>query len=334
MAAEFKSNPKQLHAYIRHKKVGCPSVGPLRLEDDSLTDDSYRMAEALASAFESVYVDPIPESGAAEHQHVDSHMPPLDLCFEDVLQSLQSLDTSSAAGLDNMHPMLLKSCASQLAYPLFKIFHLSLELCQLPSAWKMSMVIPIFKKCSRYTPLNYRPVCLTSVPCKCLERIIARSLYEYLEDHAILSEHQFGFRAGRSTVDQMILVYNDISLWLDQGNAVDLILFDFSKAFDVVSHNILMVKLTHLGIDRGLVTWIEAFLVGRSMTVSVGSSHSNFRPVRSGVPQGSVLGPLLFLLFVNHIAARLTCDYKIFADDLKIYMKLCDFEAPDYHAKV
>ena len=171
------------------------------------------------------------------------------------------------------------------------------------------MVVPIFKKGSRYTPLNYRPVCLTSVPCKCLERVIARELNKYLEDHNLLSDHQFGFRSGRSTMDQMFLVYNDISLWLDEGYAIDLILFDFSKAFDVVSHTILLTKLDHLGIHRNLIAWIENFLIGRNMTVAVGNSHSSLRPVKSGVPQGSVLGPVLFLLFVNHIASKLTCKY-------------------------
>lgn len=331
MIEDFTTNPRQLHAYIRHKKVGCPSVGPLKLEDGSLTDDAWQMAESLARAFESVYVDNIPKPNSSDHQSVPSRMPPIAIHLDDIKRVLQSLDSSSAAGLDNLHPMLLKSCAAQLSYPLFKLFSMSLQQRQLPAVWKKSMIIPIFKKGSRYIPLNYRPVSLTSVPCKCLERVIAKHLYEYLEEHNILSDHQFGFRTGRSTMDQMILVYNDISLWLDEGTAVDLVLFDFSKAFDVVSHDILLDKLSLLGIHTDLVAWTRAFLIGRTMTVAVGDTHSNFRPVKSGVPQGSVLGPVLFLLFVNHIASKLSCRYKIFADDLKIYMKICDSQSEHYH---
>ena len=219
--------------------------------------------------------------------------------------------------------MLLKSCASQLAYPLFKIFCLSLEESKLPEAWKVSQVTPIFKKGSRYVPLNYRPVCLNSVPCEGLEHIIAARLNEYLEENSILTEHQFGFRAGRSTLDQLILVYDCISTWYDEGSAVDLLLFDFSKAFDVVSHSVLLTKLKLLGIDSNLIAWIEAFLTGRTMSVAIRDAHSRPRQVLSGVPQGSVLGPILFLLFVNHIAANLSCQFKIFADDLKMYMNVC-----------
>ena len=334
LTGDFVSNTKQLHAYLRRKKVGCPTIGPLRLGDGRLTDDPLCMAETLASAFESVYVDTIPELEPSEHQKVESTMDPLDLKVEDVRQTLQSLDSSSAAGVDNLHPMLLKSCAKELAYPLFKVFLLSLQQSQLPTEWKQSVVVPIFKKGSRYIPLNYRPVCLTSVACKCLERVIAKNLYMYLEDHNILSEHQFGFRAGRSTMDQMILVYNDITLWLDQGCAVDLVLFDFSKAFDVVSHHILLEKLQELGINTDLISWIESFLIGRSMAVALDGVCSDSHPVRSGIPQGSVLGPVLFLLYVNHIASKLTCCYKIFADNLKIYMKICDGAALDYDDKV
>ena len=135
MLEDLKRNPKQLHAYIRHKKVGCPTVGPLKLGDGRLTDNALLMAETLATAFESVYVDSDPASQAAEHQSAASRMPPLDLTFEDVFHTLQSLDHSSAAGLDNLHPRLLKSCAGQLAYPLLKIFCLSLLEHQLPTAW-------------------------------------------------------------------------------------------------------------------------------------------------------------------------------------------------------
>ena len=331
MLEELKSNPKQLHGYIRRKKVGCPSVGPLRLEDNSMTDDPLAMAEALASAFANVYnLQSIHESGTTMHQMAHSRMSPIDIQLRDVLLILESLDPNSAAGIDHIHPMLLRSCASQLAYPLYKIFCLSLQECKLPGSWKVSRVTPIFKKGSKYVPLNYRPVCLNSVPCKCLERLIAKKLSEYLEENNILSEHQFGFRAGRSTVDQMVLVYDSISKWYDEGYVTDLILFDFSKAFDVVSHMVLLVKLKHLGIDEDLISWIEAFLSGRTMTVAIKDAHSSPRPVMSGVPQGSVLGPILFLLFVNNIAANLACEFKIFADDLKMYMNICGPDSLNY----
>ena len=212
---------------------------------------------------------------------------------------------------------LLKSCSSELAKPLYIIFKLSLLECCLPSQWKFSVVVPIFKKGSRYDPLNYRPVSLTSVSSKCLERIIARHLTITLSFPTT-----FGFRSGRSTTDQLLLVYNDISKWVDDGNVVDLILFDFSKAFDVVSHSILLAKLHGLGVNRDLILWIEHFLTNRYMAVTVKGKLSANRSVESGVPQGSVLGPILFLIFVNCIASRVSCSYKIFADDLKIYMKV------------
>ena len=249
-------------------------------------------------------------------------MLPPALQLQDVLSLLKSLDSNSAAGADGIHPCLLKSCASQLAYPLYRIFLLSLSEGALPVEWTHSCVVPIFKKGSRFCPLNYRPVSITSVPCKVLERHLVKQLTIFLESNAIISDHQFGFRSGRSTMDQLLLVYNDISAWVDEGCIVDLILFDFAKAFDLVSHAILLDKLNLIGIDRSLISWIEVFLTRRTMSVSIKGEVSKALKVESGVPQGSVLGPVLFLVFVNHIAANLSCRYKIFADDLKIYMKV------------
>ena len=322
LANELKSNPKQFHAYLRRKKVGCPSVGPIRLPDGALTDEPMVMADSFAVAFESVYSRDSPQAVVAPHQVTESRMPPITLHIQTVLDILLALDVNSAAGADELHPMLLKTCAQQLAYPLYNIFRLSLSESSLPREWKLSVVVPIFKKGSRHNPLNYRPISLTSVPCKCLERIIANQLYNYLEVNSLLSPHQFGFRPGRSTMDQLLLVYDSISKWRDEGSVTDLILFDFSKAFDVVSHPILLAKLSHLGIDDNLVSWLSHFLVGRTMSVSVKGQRSTPRQVTSGVPQGSVLGPILFLIFVNHIAENLTCQYKIFADDLKLYMRI------------
>ena len=161
-----------------------------------------------------------------------------------------------------------------------------------------------------------------SVCCKSLEKIIASSLIDFLETNSLLSPDQFGFRAGRAVEDQLLLVYEDVTAWLDSGYSVDVVMFDFSKAFDVVSHGVLIDKLSALGVSGRLLEWIGGFLVGRQMWVSVSSSCSSARPVLSGVPQGSVLGPLLFIIFVNHLNSFILNKSKLFADDMKIYLKI------------
>jgi hypothetical protein len=152
-----------------------------------------------------------------------------------------------------------------------------------------------------------------------MERVIAKALNLYLEDNSILSDHQYGFRSGHSPVEQLILTYNDVSHWFDMGSCVNLILFDFSRAFDRVNHGVLLEKLGCIGIGGSLLQWIANFLVGRKMAVRISGACSALGGVSSGVPQGSVLGPLLFLLFINHLVHDLDCYFKIFADDLKIY---------------
>ena len=334
LGAKLKEDPKLLHSYVRRKKVGCPTVGPLSISSQVLSDDPVTMAEVFVSSFESVYSLSSPQGTPAPHQMASSQMAPIHLTLQDIQDKLQTLDMNSAAGPDELHPALLKNCCESLAYPLYKIMCLSLAEAHLPQEWKSSIVVPIFKKGSRYNPLNYRPISLTSVPCKVLERIIVDHLNSYLEDENLLTEHQFGFRSGHSTMDQLLLVYDEISKWVDDGNVVDLILFDFSKAFDTVSHPILLAKLSSLGVDAQLLSWIQDFLVNRSMLVSVKGKHSSSRPVRSGVPQGSVLGPILFLIYINHIASGLSCQYKVFADDLKIYMRVSHANANCYDQDV
>ena len=153
-----------------------------------------------------------------------------------------------------------------------------------------------------------------------MEGIISRELSAYLEANSLLSDSQFGFRHGRSTEDQLLLTYHEISSNLDSLLTTDLLLFDFSKAFDMVNHQVLITKLTSIGINSSLTQWIKAFLTDRSFQVIVSGKSSSQHPVSSGVPQGSVLGPILFLVYINHITHSLTCSYKIFADDLKLYL--------------
>ena len=161
-----------------------------------------------------------------------------------------------------------------------------------------------------------------SVICKSFERIIANYLMDYLDNNNILASNQYGFRRRHSTLDQLLLTYNDVSLWIDQGFDVDVILFDFAKAFDTVCHQILLSKLESIGIQGRILNWLKDFLLGRMMRVRVFGNNSSERLVTSGVPQGSVLGPILFLIFVNNINQNLLSQCVLFADDLKIYMKV------------
>ena len=314
------SNPRLLHSYIRHKKQYRSSVGPIRTGSGDITDDPHDMANCFLAAFVSVSsggqpVDPAPHQTCPSSVVLDS----VNFSAENVGTILSALDTNSSMGPDGLHPHLLRSCSEALAYPLYTIFCKSLAEGSLPAEWKTSLVVPIFKKGSRYDPLNYRPISLTSVPGKCMERLICREIHQFLEANEVLSDEQFGFRPGRSTDDQLLLTYNDITKSLDGGLVSDLILFDFSKAFDMVCHSVLLEKLSCLGFRDQVIDWIRDFLVGRTMKVIVKDAQSETAEVLSGVPQGSVLGPVLFLLFINYVAANLTCKYKIFADDLKVY---------------
>lgn len=314
----WRENPKLFHSYVRSKKAAAVTVGPLKLTDGQLSGDPALMSECLASSFSSVFCSRIP-AYQEPHQLHDALLSDLRICVSEVHALLCGLDGNSAMGPDLLHPLLLKKCASVLAYPMHVLFTRSLSQGCVPKLWKESVIVPIFKKGNRYEPLNYRPISLTSVPCKMMERLICMHIYDYLDEHSILSDHQFGFRSGRSTVDQLLLVYEEVHQSVDNGKSFDVILFDYSKAFDVVNHDILLTKLHLIGINGQILDWISSFLTGRSLQVSVMGQKSSPRLVLSGVPQGSVLGPLLFLVYINHIASQLSCKYKIFADDLKIY---------------
>ena len=318
LISDSKDNPKLIHSHIRRKKIGCPTIGPLKLTETRLTDGPQLMADKFVESFSSVFTRGTP-AHPAPHQHFEGSLDNIEFSIDDVQAILSLLDGNSAMGPDEIHPLLLKKCATQLARPLYLIFRRSFIEGSLPDAWKSSRVTPIFKKGHRYDPLNYRPISVTSVPGKCMERIVCEHLTSYLEDHSLLSTEQFGFRARRSTQDQLLMTYDFVSQKLDDGYTIDVILFDFSKAFDVVVHCLLIDKLRGLGIRGNVLQWITEFLCGRTMRVCVKGSVSQPKDVLSGVPQGSILGPILFLIYINSVASRLACKFKIFADDLKMY---------------
>ena len=322
LISKLSEAPKAFHSYVRRKKKGAPSVGPLKASNGSVVSDESGMSELLASAFSSVYKPSVPQHPLQMQVNDGVSMSELDISYEKVLGVLLVLNESSSPGPDGIHPMLLKRCAHAVALPLMYVFKKVYSSGVLPRDWRCSEIAALFKGGTKSDPLNYRPVSLTSVCCKVMERLISAHVTEFLDRNDLLSNRQFGFRRGRSTEDQLLLTYGGVANRVDQGEVVDLVFLDFSKAFDLVSHSLLLDKLILLGFSEGIVRWIDGFLSDRRMWVSVGGVRSVVRDVTSGVPQGSVLGPLLFLVYVNSLAESLQSEWYGFADDFKLYVSL------------
>lgn len=235
---------------------------------------------------------------------------------------LQRLKPSTSAGSDGIPNLFLKKCANCLAVPLCHIYSISfLDGC-LPSAWKYALVTPVHKKGPTSDPNNFRPVSLTATCCRAMERIINNQLLSYLLDRRLITKQQHGFIKRKSVSTNLLECLEDWTLNLQAKCVTDVIFFDFRKAFDSVCHSKLLAKLRSYGIHDNLFVWIEAFLHGRSQSVRIGEAISAVAPVISGVPQGSVLGSTLFLLYINDIADifnDLSVSLSLFADDLKLY---------------
>jgi hypothetical protein len=214
--------------------------------------------------------------------------------------------------------------ADQLAAPLQDLFQSSINTGEVPQDWKDANISAIFKKGSRSCAANYRPVSLTSVVCKALEHVIHSHVMKHLEKHHILTDFQHGFRAKKSTETQLILTVHDISKELNKNNIVDVAVLDFSKAFDKVPHRRLISKLQYYGLSGEISTWVKNFLSGRTQQVVIDGHTSLPAAVTSGVPQGTVTGPLWFLLYINDLPNNITSQTRLFADDCLIYKPIVE----------
>ena len=316
-------NNKRFWTFIKHCKRDSVGISPLKDSKGELHTDPVGKATLLNEQFKSVFSKQTPLGPEhTDHAHRQSsypQMPEINVCTTGVENLLKKLKPHKAAGPDQLKPLVLKEIASAIAPCLQHIFQRSLDEGIVPDDWKRANVTPIFKKGSKFQPSNYRPVSLTCICSKVMEHVIVSNLSRHLEGNHILSDRQHGFRAKRSCETQLIDFTQEIAKHLDDGQQVDAVVMDFSKAFDKVAHNRLLWKLEEYGVERRTLCWIRHFLRDRSQCVVVDGKRSDPAPVTSGVPQGSVIGPILFLVYINDLPDCVSSSIRLFADDTIIY---------------
>ena len=320
-------DPKMFYKFVNGKLKKKEAVERVRLGDEIFENDK-DIAEILNKSFCKVFT----VEEVFDKQEVDVRkMRSIIVTRGDIETIVNNIDGSKSMGPDGISGRLLKECKDELIDVILDIVSTSLETGKVPKEWKRAEVIPIYKSGNRTEPLNYRPVSLTSILCKICEEVIKLKWTEYLESENILNERQFGFRKGKSCVTNLLCFYSRVvDVVQERDGWVDCIYLDLKKAFDKVPHQRLMWKLRNVGgVSGRLEEWMKDYLMEREMRTIVKGKKSEWRNVTSGVPQGSVLGPIMFLIYVNDMTAGLRSYMNMFADDAKIMRRVKNMEDCD-----
>ena len=330
LAQNIKSDSKSFYAYVRSKQNVRDKVGPLEDNAVDIITEGILMAEELNMHFSSVFTRedtsslPVPEKkfNGSDGERLGQ----LVVTPEVVASKINNMKENKSPRVDVISPKILRETVEQISSPLAHVFNMSLQEGIVPLEWKEANIIPLFKKGSRNKSVNYRPVSLTSVICKLLEAIIRDRMMEFLIKHKLINPSQHGFLKARSCLTNLLCFFEEITKWVDEGSPVDVIYFDFQKAFDKVPHQRLILKLKSHGMGNSIINWIEQWLTDRKQRGVVDGEVSRWKSVLSGVPQGSVLGPILFLVYINDLEEGVTGSILKFADDTKLFRKLRKFE--------
>ena len=303
-----------------------PSIANLKYNDGTkqkITETHQEKAEVLSNFFNSVFtIEKEQDKIQVEQKQYKEELSNIEIKVEDIFQILSKIRIDKTPGPDGIHPRLLKETSIELSIVLCKIFNTSIKTGKLPKDWKQAHISAIFKKGDNSIAGNYRPVSLTCIACKIIETLIRKHIIDHMKDNQLFSQAQYGFIKGRSTGLQLIKV---LDLWtdiIDSGGELDVIYLDFMKAFDSVPHRRLISKLGSYGIKGEIIEWVQDFLIGRQQRVGVMGQFSRWSSVHSGIPQGSVLGPLLFVIYINDLPVNIKSHLFMFADDTKVFRQI------------
>ncbi len=314
---EAKMSPR--HYYSVGTIIRQTRVTALQREDGTLATDDSEKAEMLIQFFSSVLTiedtTDIPNLTPGQKSEGKS-ISDFIILESQVETKLKNLNPNKSPGPDGLYPRVLQELSEELAHPLAILFNKSRECGKLPQEWKLAEITPIFKKGNKASTNNYRPVSLTCILCKVMESFVRDAIQYHMEMST-------WFQKGKSCMTQLLDVMNNFCNYIEEGKPFDVIYLDFKKAFDSVPHERLLVKLKAYGIDGEIFLWIRDFLSNRLQYVKVGKEYSSTMKVTSGIPQGSILGPILFLIFINDLPACVESICQIFADDTKVYNS-CD----------
>ena len=335
ITSNLKHANKPFFAYLRSKTKLNVTLTKLRKADGSETVDAKDTADELSSFFGSVFCEET--FGPMEEDCYKSHfgciIDDMNIDIDDVKKELLSININKSQGPDGIHPKLLRALAGNQEFvnAVFRLFSACVSTRKMPTDWKEANVVALHKKGPRNLSENHRPVSLTCILGKVYEKFVRKHILDHIGNS--IAPEQHGFVGGRSCTSNLLESLDAMIDMIDEGIPVDLLFFDFRKAFDTVPHGKLLVKLENFGIKGGTLEIIHDFLTGRRMRVGVGDSFSKFIDILSGVPQGSVLGPILFLIFINDLPEFIKSLILMFADDLKLIANASRFDIVDADLK-